>query len=96
MPFIDGWIRQTSDWIASPIAELLKPYSHVAAVSSMSSKDLLPRICALVDGVMITDAVGVLGQTTFRRPMQAGSVFATVEALSTPIFLPFGPQDFQR
>jgi electron transfer flavoprotein alpha subunit len=54
------------------------------AASSTFSKDLLPRVTALLDAAMLTDVIGVeadeAGSSTplFRRPVYAGNAIATV------------------
>lgn len=85
-----------ADGLASGLAPLVGPYSHIAAVSSMRAKDLLARLAGLVDAAMITDAIGIVTPTTFRRPIVAGAAIATVEALVSPIVLTFRPANFRR
>jgi len=54
----------------------------VLAVSSTYSKDVLPRAAALLDAPMITDVVALEemeGSIAYRRPINAGSMFATVK-----------------
>lgn len=85
-----------ADASARETARLANGYSHVAAVSSMLSKDVMARAAALLSACMITDAVGVVSPTTFSRPMVAGAVVATVEALTSPIVLTFRPSGFSK
>ena len=85
-----------ADATAKAIAAIGAGYSHIAAVSSMLSKDVLARLAALIDASMITDAIGVSGPTTFRRPLVAGAVIATVEALGSPIVVTFRPAGFSK
>jgi electron transfer flavoprotein alpha subunit len=61
--------------------------SMVVAAASTFSKDILPRAAALLNGTMGTDIVGVLeegGKLLFLRPVNAGSVVATVALLGEP------------
>ncbi len=85
-----------ADGAAKAIAQAAKGYSHVAAVSSMRSKDVMARVAALLEAAMITDAIGTSGPRTFRRPMVAGSIVATVEALAEPIVLTIRPSGFSK
>jgi electron transfer flavoprotein alpha subunit len=70
--------------------------SHIAAVSSMQSKDVMARLAGLLDAAMVTDATKVLSPTQFVRPMVAGSVLATVEVLQGPVVLTFRPAGFEK
>src|SRR5262249_50718472 len=56
----------------------------IGATATAVGKDLLPRVAALLDAGMVSDVIGVVGAKQFRRPMMAGNVIATVEAL-TPV-----------
>jgi electron transfer flavoprotein alpha subunit len=92
--FVPNAANLTADAISSALITILGPYSHIAAVSSMASKDLLPRVTALADGAMVTDVVAMTGPSTFQRAMQAGSVLATVETLGSPVVLTIRPGGF--
>jgi electron transfer flavoprotein alpha subunit len=60
----------------------------VVAASSTFSKDLLPRVAALLDAGMLSDVLGFEvdggGEIRFRRPVYAGNAIATV-TLDGPI-----------
>lgn len=52
------------------------------ATSSTFSKDILPRAAALLDAPMLTDVVAIEekeGAISYRRPVSAGSLLATVQ-----------------
>lgn len=54
----------------------------VAAPSSTFGRDILPRIAAVLDLPMLSDVLSVEvvdGRLTFRRPMYAGNILATVQ-----------------
>ena len=54
----------------------------VLGTSSTFSKDVLPRAAALLDAPMVTDVVAIEeidGSISYRRPINAGSMFATVK-----------------
>lgn len=53
----------------------------VLGTSSTFTKDILPRVAALLDAPMLSDVTAVEcrdGVTSFQRPVHAGSLFATV------------------
>ena len=56
----------------------------VAATSTSTGKDLLPRVAALLDAGLVSDVIGIVGPTSFKRPMMAGNVIAVVE-VATPV-----------
>jgi electron transfer flavoprotein alpha subunit len=55
----------------------------IAGASSSTTKDLLPRVAARLDAGMASDVLAVVDASTFKRPMWAGNVIATVQ-LTTP------------
>ncbi|MDI9640943.1 FAD-binding protein [Kamptonema cortianum] len=83
-----------ADFMTSAIVPLCEGYSHIAAVSSMQSKDVLPRVAAKLDAAMVTDVVGIRSTDTFVRPMVAGSVLATVQTIGMPVVLTYRPAPF--
>jgi len=76
-----------ADSLAKSIATKASGYSHVAAVSSMQSKDVMARVAGLLDAAMVTDVIGADSASSFKRPMVAGSIIATVEVLAEPVVL---------
>ena len=58
--------------------------SVIAASASSMTKDLLPRVAARLDAGMASDVLAIVDGKTFKRPMWAGNVVATVE-LTTPV-----------
>tara|TARA_R110002124_G_scaffold64985_2_gene177465 strand:- start:272659 stop:273591 length:933 start_codon:yes stop_codon:yes gene_type:complete len=73
---------------AHPIAEQITPvimgiaqnYSHIFAPATTFGKNLMPRVAALLDVQQISDIISVENDTTFKRPVYAGNVIATVES----------------
>lgn len=84
-----------ADALAPAIANEAAGYSHVAAVSSMRSKDVMARVAGLLDASMITDAIAAESTTMFKRPIVAGTLIETVEALATPVVVTFRPSGFR-
>jgi len=56
----------------------------IAGATSTTTKDVLPRVAARLEAAMASDVIAVINDSTFKRPMWAGNVIATVE-LTTPI-----------
>lgn len=84
-----------ADALAPAIAGALGGYSHVAAVSSMRSKDVMARVAGIVDGAMVTDVIAAQSATVFQRPIVAGTMIETVEVLGSPTVLTFRPAGFK-
>src|SRR5436190_3403397 len=73
-----------ADRYASVIAEIVRQHGAktLLGASSTFSKDILPRVAALLDAPMVTDVLAlekIEGATAFRRPINAGSMLATVK-----------------
>jgi electron transfer flavoprotein alpha subunit len=84
----------TADGLCTSLQSLAAGYTHIAAVSSMESKDVLARLAGLIDAGMVTDVISIVSPTQFKRPIVAGSMIATVEVLSTPVVITFRPAGF--
>lgn len=72
-----------ADRYAAVIAQTARQrgVSAVVGTSSTFTKDILPRVAALLDAPMLTDVTAVEtkdGTTCYRRPVCAGSLFTTV------------------
>lgn len=80
--------------LAEALVNHVDGYTHIASVSSMTSKDVLARLAGLIDAAMVTDVVACESPNRFKRPMVAGSVIATVETLSEPVVLTVRPAGF--
>src|SRR5437660_3912077 len=73
-----------ADRYATVIAEAARNSGAktILGTSSTFSKDILPRAAALLDAPMVTDVVAIEemdGSVSYRRPINAGSMFAVVK-----------------
>ena len=70
--------------LAEPIADLIVSlagdYDHIAAPATASAKNILPRVAALLDVMVISDITGVVDADTFERPIYAGNAIQTVKS----------------
>jgi electron transfer flavoprotein alpha subunit len=76
-----------ADRYAAVIAEAARKHGATTLLGSSStfSKDVLPRAAALLDAPMVTDVLAIEeanGATAYRRPINAGSMLATVKVES--------------
>ncbi|MEE4118594.1 MAG: FAD-binding protein [Paracoccaceae bacterium] len=65
---------------AALIVSLAGDYDHVAAPATTDAKNILPRVAALLDVMVITDVTGIEGPDTFERPIYAGNAMQTVQS----------------
>ena len=87
--------NQPADALAASLVEKAKEYSHIAAVSSMQSKDALAYLAGVLDCAMVTDALGVVSPSSYKRPIFAGSMIATVETAGQ-VVVTFRPSGFAK
>jgi electron transfer flavoprotein alpha subunit len=66
--------------IAPLIAEVGASYSHILAPATTTGKNITPRVAALLDVQAISDISSVESADTFKRPIYAGNVIATVQS----------------
>ena len=70
--------------LAEPLAALilgLAPgYGHIFAPSTASAKNVMPRVAALLDVMVISEVTAVVDAETFERPVYAGNAIQTVRS----------------
>lgn len=74
--------------LAEPLADLVvslaSGYGHILAPSTAAAKNLLPRVAALLDVMILSDITAVVDADTFERPIYAGNAIQTVKS-SDPV-----------
>lgn len=70
--------------LAEPLADLVVgmagDYSHIVAPATATAKNVMPRIAALLDAMVISDVTAVVDADTFERPIYAGNAIQTVKS----------------
>jgi len=74
------YANQLAENMSLLIAEVAADYSHILAPATTSGKNIMPRVAALLDVGQISDIISVESDDTFKRPIYAGNVIATVQS----------------
>jgi electron transfer flavoprotein alpha subunit len=72
--------HQLAENVSLLVAELGKDYGYILAPATTNGKNTLPRAAALLDVAQISEIISVESADTFKRPIYAGNVIATVQS----------------
>lgn len=75
-----GFAHMLAEPVAALIASLAGGYSHIAAPATSDAKNVLPRVAALLDVMIISEVTAVIDAATFERPIYAGNAIQTVKS----------------
>ena len=65
---------------AALLASLAGDYEHIAAPATTDAKNVMPRVAALLDVMVIPEVSKVIDASTFERPVYAGNAIQTVRS----------------
>jgi electron transfer flavoprotein alpha subunit len=72
--------HQLAENVSLLIAELGANYDNIVSPDTSNGKNTMPRVAALLDVGQISDIISVESADTFKRPVYAGNVIATVQS----------------
>lgn len=72
--------HQLAENIAPLVVGLAEGCTHLLAPATTTGKNLMPRVAALLDAAPISDVIAMEGEDTFKRPIYAGNIIATVQS----------------
>ncbi|MCA0995124.1 electron transfer flavoprotein subunit alpha/FixB family protein [Alloyangia pacifica] len=81
--------------VAALIVSLAGEYSHIVAPATTDAKNILPRVAALLDAMILTDVTAVVDADTFERPIYAGNAIQTVKSKDAKKVITFRTSTFE-
>lgn len=70
--------------LAEPVADLIVSlagdYEHIVAPATTDAKNVMPRVAALLDVMVMSDVTAVVDGSTFERPIYAGNAMQTIKS----------------
>ncbi|WP_439136568.1 electron transfer flavoprotein subunit alpha/FixB family protein [Roseicyclus sp.] len=75
-----GFCHMLAEPVADLIVSLAGGYSHIAAPATSDAKNVLPRVAALLDVMIVSEVTAVIDADTFERPIYAGNAIQTVKS----------------
>ena len=72
--------HQLAENVSLLVAEVGAAYDNIVAAATANAKNTMPRVAALLDVAQISEIISVEAADTFKRPIYAGNVIATVKS----------------
>ena len=90
----EGLSHRLAEATAELIVGLAGDFSHIVAPATTDAKNVLPRVAALLDVMVLTDVSGVVDADTFERPIYAGNAIQTVKSSDAKKVISFRTSTF--
>lgn len=74
------YAKPLPEQVAPLVASIAKDYSHIIATATSTTKDIMPRVAALLDVSQVSEIVQIISPDTFVRPVYAGNALETVQS----------------
>tara|TARA_R110000787_G_scaffold248041_3_gene353607 strand:+ start:3850 stop:4779 length:930 start_codon:yes stop_codon:yes gene_type:complete len=85
--------------LAEPVSALIRDvadgYSHIVAPGTADAKNILPRVAAMLDVMVISDVMAIIAPDCFVRPIYAGNAVQTVTSSDSIKVLTIRTASFQ-
>jgi electron transfer flavoprotein alpha subunit len=88
-------VHRLAEPTAALIVSLADAYDHIVAPATTDAKNILPRVAALLDVMVISDASDVVDAETFERPIYAGNAVQTVKSHDAKKVISFRTSTFE-
>jgi electron transfer flavoprotein alpha subunit len=75
-----AYAHQLAENVSLLIADVGSSYDNIVSPDTSNGKNTMPRVAALLDVGQISDIISVESADTFKRPVYAGNVIATVQS----------------
>jgi len=72
--------HQLAEPTAALIVSLAGGYDAIVAPATVSAKNIIPRVAALLDVMQVSEITAVVSPDTFERPIYAGNAIQTVQS----------------
>ena len=89
-----GLGHRLAEAAASLIASLAGDYEHIVAPATTDAKNILPRVAALLDVMVLSDVSGIIDESTFERPIYAGNAVQTIKTMDATKVISFRTSAF--
>jgi electron transfer flavoprotein alpha subunit len=76
----DDYAHSLAEPLAALIVSLAGSYDTILTAATVSGKNVMPRVAALLDVVQISEITDVISADTFKRPIYAGNAIQTVQS----------------
>ncbi|WP_212523715.1 electron transfer flavoprotein subunit alpha/FixB family protein [Actibacterium sp. MT2.3-13A] len=80
---------------AALIVSLAADYEHIVAPATTDAKNIMPRVAALLDVMILSDVTAVVDGATFERPIYAGNAIQTVKSSDAKKVITFRTSTFE-
>jgi electron transfer flavoprotein alpha subunit len=75
-----AYAHSLAEPVAALIVHLAPDYTALVAAATVASKNIMPRVAALLDVMQISEIIKVISPDTFERPIYAGNAIQTLQS----------------
>ncbi|MDP2518292.1 electron transfer flavoprotein subunit alpha/FixB family protein [Shimia thalassica] len=90
----DSLGHRLAESTAALIVSLADSYEHIVAPATTDAKNVMPRVAALLDVMIVSEATAVVDGSTFERPIYAGNAIQTVKSSDAKKVITFRTSTF--